>query len=81
MLIYIDIDRWIDSQDRETFLGPFDDKQNRNYDTVLKPPSLPINTKVKGIEPLKDEMVSYIYTKKFTTQCVKIYHCMYTYIC
>ena len=33
-----------------------------NYDKVLKPPSLPINTKVKDIEPLQDEMMSYIYT-------------------
>ena len=40
-----------DSQGQETFLAPSGDKQTRNYDTVLKPPSLPINTKVKGIEP------------------------------
>ena len=42
-----------DSQGQETFLAPSADKQTRNYDTrVLKPPSLPINIKVKGIEPL-----------------------------
>ena len=43
-----------DSQGQKTFLAPSADKQTRNYDTehrVLKPPSLPINTKVKGIEP------------------------------
>ena len=41
-----------DSQVQETFLAPSADKQTRNYDTrVLKPPSLPINPKVKGIEP------------------------------
>ena len=33
------------------FLAPFGDKQTHNYDTrVLKPPSLPIKPKVKGIE-------------------------------
>ena len=41
-----------DSQGQETFLAPSADKQTRNYDTrVLKPSSLPINPKVKGIEP------------------------------
>ena len=41
-----------DSQGQETFLAPSADKQTRNYDTrVLKPPSLPVNPKVKGIEP------------------------------
>ena len=40
-----------DSQGQETFSAPSADKQPRNYDTVLKPPSLPINPKVKGIEP------------------------------
>ena len=40
-----------DSQGQETFLAPSADKQTRNYDTrVLKPPSLPINPKIKGIE-------------------------------
>ena len=40
-----------DSQGQETFLAPSADKQTRNYDTrVLRPPSLPINPKVKGIE-------------------------------
>ena len=40
-----------DSQGQETFLAPSADKQTCNYDTrVLKPPSLPINPKVKGIE-------------------------------
>ena len=34
---------------QETFLAPSADKQTCNYDTrVLKPPFLPINTKVKG---------------------------------
>ena len=41
-----------DSQGQETFLAPSADKQTCNYDTrVVKPPSLPINPKVKGIEP------------------------------
>ena len=41
-----------DSQGQETFLAPSADKKTRNYDTrVLQPPSLPINPKVKGIEP------------------------------
>ena len=41
-----------DSQGQETFLAPSAEKQTRNYDTrVLKPPSLPINPKFKGIEP------------------------------
>ena len=47
-----------DSQGQETFLAPSADKQIHNYDTrVLKPLSLPINPKVKGIEP-------YIYIAK-----------------
>ena len=37
------------------------------YMYVLKPPSLPINPKVKGIEPQQDEMVSHIY--KFISKC------------
>ena len=62
-----------DSQGQETFLAPSADKQTRNYNTrVLKPPSLPINPKVKGIEPLQDEMVSHIY--KFINKC----HCQTT---
>ena len=41
-----------DSQGQETFLAPSAEKQTRNYDTrVVKPPSLLINPKVKGIEP------------------------------
>ena len=57
-----------DSQGQETFLAPSVDKQTRNYDTrMLKPRSLPINPKVKGIEPWQDEMVSHIY--KFTSEC------------
>ena len=40
-----------DSHGQETFLAPSVDKQTCNYDTrALKPPSLPINPKVKGIE-------------------------------
>ena len=40
-----------DSQGQETFLAPSADKQTHNYDTrVLKPPSFPINPKVKGTE-------------------------------
>ena len=39
------------SQDQGTFLAPSADKQTRNYDTVLKAPSLPTNPKAKGIEP------------------------------
>ena len=40
-----------DSQGQETFLAPSADRETRNYGTVLKPPSLPINPKVKRIEP------------------------------
>ena len=41
-----------DSQDQEKFLASSADKQTRKYDKrVLKPSSLPINPKVKGIEP------------------------------
>ena len=41
-----------DSHGEDTFLALSADKQARNYDTaVLKPPSLPINPKVKEIEP------------------------------
>ena len=41
-----------DSQGEETFLAPSADKQIGNYDTkVFKPPSLPLNTKIKEIEP------------------------------
>ena len=41
-----------DSQGEETFLAPSADNQAHNYDTkVLKPPSPPINPKVKEIEP------------------------------
>ena len=41
-----------DSQGQETFLEPSADKQTRKYDTrVLKPPSIPINSKVRQIEP------------------------------
>ena len=40
-----------DSQDQETFSAPSADKQTRNYDTVLKPPSVPNKPKVNGIEP------------------------------
>ena len=51
-----------------TFLAPSADKQTCNHDTrVLKPRSLPINPKVKGIESKQDEMVSHI--NKFTSKC------------
>ena len=41
-----------DSQGQETILAPSADKQTSNYNTrVLKSPSLPIEPKVKGIEP------------------------------
>ena len=41
-----------DSHNQEMFLAPFADKQTGNYHTgVLIPPSLLINTKVKGIQP------------------------------
>ena len=41
-----------DIQCQETFLAPSADKQTRNYDRrVLKPPSISINAKIKGIEP------------------------------
>ena len=37
---------------RRCFLAPFANKQTGNYHTgVLIPPSLLINTKVKGIQP------------------------------
>ena len=40
-----------DIQGQETFLAPSADKQTCSRDTrVLKPPSFPINPKVKGIE-------------------------------
>ena len=40
-----------DIQGQATFLAPSADKKTSNYDTrVLKPPSLLINAKVKGIE-------------------------------
>ena len=40
------------SQGQETFFVLSADKQTHNYDTrMLKPPSLPINPQVKGIEP------------------------------
>ena len=37
------------------------------WERMFKPPSLPINPKVKRIEPYQDEMVSHIY--KFTSKC------------
>ena len=41
-----------DSQGQETFLEPSADKKTHNYDTtVLKPLSIPINPKVRRIEP------------------------------
>ena len=41
-----------DSPGHETFLAPSADKLTRNNDArVLKPPYLPTNPKVKGIEP------------------------------
>ena len=41
-----------DTQGQETLLAPSANKQTRNYGTrLLKPPSLPINPKVKGIKP------------------------------
>ena len=41
-----------DSQGDKRFWSPSPDKQTCNYDTgVLQPPSLPINTMVKWIEP------------------------------
>ena len=47
---------------RKRFLAPSADKQTCNYDTrVLKPPSLPISSKFKAIEPYQHEMVSHIY--------------------
>ena len=50
------------------FFAPSSDKYTHNYDTrVLKPPSFPINLKVKGIQPLQDEMVSHI--NKFSSKC------------
>ena len=41
-----------DSQGQETLLANSADNQTRNYDTgVLKPPSISINPKIKGIVP------------------------------
>ena len=51
-----------DNQGQETFLAPYADNKTCNYNTVLQPPSLPINTKVKRIEMWEGEMVSYIHT-------------------
>ena len=45
--------------------------------TVLKPPSLPMNPKVKGIEPQQDEKMSHIY--KFTSKCHRLYAFHFTY--
>ena len=56
-----------DSMDQKTFLALSTEKETRNYDTrVLKPPSFPISTKVKGTELYQDEMVSHI--SKFTSK-------------
>ena len=56
-----------DSQGQKTFLALSAGMQSQNFDTrVLKPPFLPVNTKLKGIELQEDEMLSHIY--KFTNK-------------
>ena len=65
------------SQGQETILAPSAAKQTRNHDTVLKPPSLPINTKFQGIQPLQHE---YIYNKYIYINIYIIYIYMYIYI-
>ena len=66
------------SQGQETILAPSAAKQTRNHDTVLKPPSLPINTKFQGIEPLQHE---YIYNKYiYINIYIYIYYIHYIYI-
>ena len=51
-----------DSQGQETFLASSADKQTHNYDTrVLKPLTLPINPKVKGIDRIYIYIYIYIY--------------------
>ena len=59
-----------DSQGQETLLAPSADKQTRNHDTECSNHHLSLSTlsKVKGIEPWQDEMVSYIY--KFTRNAI-----------
>ena len=57
-----------DSQGQERFSALPADEKTLNYNTkVLKPPSLPIKPKVKGIELYQDDMVSHIY--KVTSEC------------
>ena len=51
-----------DGLGQEAFLAPRADNQTCSCNRVLKPPFLPINTKVKGIEAQQDEMVSRIHT-------------------
>ena len=41
---------------------------------MLKPASLPINTKVKGIDSQKDEIVSYIYPNLPLNDIVRLFH-------
>ena len=67
------------SQGQETILAPSAAKQTRNHDTVLKPPSLPINTKFQGIQPLQHEYIynKYIYINIYI---IYIYICIYIYI-
>ena len=55
-----------------------------NADAMLKPPSLPINPKVKGIEPQQDEMVSHIFRLPYPwsggSQGQEIYTLLYCYL-
>ena len=50
-----------DSQGHETLLAPSAYKQTGNYDIEGSNHQPPINAKVKRIERLQDEMVSYIH--------------------
>ena len=62
-----------DSHRREMFLAP-SDKQIHNHDTMVKSPSLPIITKVKGIKPWQDKMVSHTHTNLLVNATVRLPH-------
>ena len=47
---------------QKMFLAHSTDKQTQKYDSESSQHYPPINTKVKGIEPYQDELVSYIHT-------------------
>ena len=77
------------SQGQETILAPSAAKQTRNHDTVLKPPSLPINTKFQEIELLQHEYIYnkyiyiniYIYIYIYYIHYIYIVNILYIYVC